>query len=188
VADASLPRTVRSTIEFESHVFDVARAVIRFPDGHEAERVVVQHPGAVALVVEDEQGRWLLVRQYRHPAGRELLEIPAGTREGDEAPEETAAREIREETGYAAGSLVRLGGTWMAPGFCTEYITYFHATELRHDPLAADHDEYLSPPVRLTLDEVFAAVESGEIEDAKTLVALTLYARHRARGGAAGSR
>lgn len=177
MSDPATPQIVSSTVEFESHVFDVARDVIRFPDGLEAERAVVVHPGAVALVVLDEDGRWLLVRQYRHPARRELLEIPAGTCEGDEAPAETAAREIREETGYAAASLVRLGGTWMAPGFCTEYITYFLATGLREDPLPADHDEYLSPPVRMSMEEISAAIDRGEIEDAKTLVALTLYQR-----------
>lgn len=177
MSDGPSPQTVRSTVEFESHVFDVARDVIRFPDGHEVERAVVVHPGAVALVVVDDDGRWLLVRQYRHPARRELLEIPAGTLEGDESPEETAAREVREETGYSAASLVRLGGTWMAPGFCTEYITYFLATGLREDPLPQDDDEYLSLPVRMTVSEIHAAIAGGEIEDAKTLVALTLYER-----------
>lgn len=178
MSDATSPQLISSTIEFEGHVFDVSRDVIRFPGGGEAERAVVVHPGAVALVVVDDEGRWLLVRQYRHPARRELLEIPAGTIEGDEAPEETAAREIREETGYAAASLVRLGGTWMAPGFCTEYITYFLATGLSEDPLPPDDDEYLSAPVRLTVDEIHSAIATGEIEDAKTLVALMLYQRH----------
>ena len=105
--DRALPEIVESTVAFESHAFDVARAVIRFPDGREAERVSVLHPGAVALVVIDDQQRWLLVRQYRHPAQRELLEIPAGTRERDEAPEQTVAREVREETGYSPRSLIR---------------------------------------------------------------------------------
>ena len=179
MSDAAGPELVRSTVEFESHVFDVSRDVIRFPDGFEAERAVVIHPGAVALVVVGDDGRWLLVRQYRHPARRELLEIPAGTRDGDESPEETAAREIREETGYSAATLERLGGTWMAPGFCTEYITYFLATGLHADPLPADDDEYLSPPVRMTVAEIHAAIDRGEIEDAKTLVALMLYERAR---------
>lgn len=179
MSDHASPETLRSTVEFESHVFDVARDVVRLPDGREVERAVVLHPGAVALVVVDDEGRWLLVRQYRHPARRELLEIPAGTIDGDESPEETAAREIREETGYAADSLTRLGGTWMAPGFCTEYITYFLASGLRADPLPQDDDEGLSAPVRLTVDEIEAAVDRGEIQDAKTLVALTLYRRSR---------
>jgi ADP-ribose pyrophosphatase len=175
------PRIVRSSVEFESHVFDVARAVIRFPDGREVERAVVRHPGAVAMIVVDAEGRWLLVRQYRYPAGRELLEIPAGTREGDDSPEATAARETREETGYRAASMVRIGGSWMVPGYGDEYITYFLATGLTHDPLPPDDDEGLSDPVPMTVDEVEAAIDAGEIQDAKTLAALTLYRRHLAR-------
>lgn len=160
----------------------ITKDTVRFPDGAEVDRAVVWHPGAVALVVEDAEGRWLMVEQYRHPAGRVLLEIPAGTREPGEHPEATAAREVREETGYAAGRLVRLGGAWMAPGFCSEYIDYYLATDLRLDPLPQDHDEFIDKPRRLTLAEVQAAVAFGEIEDSKTLVALSLLALHRGYG------
>ena len=100
---------------FRHKIIELARDTVRFPDGHEAERVVVRHPGAVALIAIDECGRWLLVRQYRHPTGKALLEIPAGTREPNERPESTAARELREETGYAAASIIHLGGARMAP-------------------------------------------------------------------------
>ncbi|MPZ98858.1 MAG: NUDIX domain-containing protein [Dehalococcoidia bacterium] len=162
------------------------RSRIRFPDGVEIERVSVIHPGAVALVAVDEDGRWLLVRQYRHAARAELLEVPAGTREPDEAPEATAAREVREETGYAAGALVRLGGAWMAPGFCSEYIHFYLATGLRRDPLPQDHDEYLSAPVRLTVEELYEAIDDGSVQDAKSIVALTLYERFQRREGALG--
>ncbi len=88
---------------------------------------------------------------------------------------------MREETGYAAASLVRLGGAWMAPGFCEEYITYYLATDLTHDPLPQDDDEYIAEPVRMSLDEIHAAIDDGRIEDAKTLVALKLYERHQSR-------
>ncbi len=178
-----LPTLVTSEPLVAAGYISVTRDTVRFPDGAEAERAVVWHPGAVALVVIDDQDRWLLVRQYRHPAGKVLLEVPAGTRDDGEAPEATAAREVREETGYAAGSLVRLGGTYTAPGFCSEYLHYYLATDLTEAPLPQDEDEYLSPPVRLTLDELYAAVEAGEIEDAKTLSALLLFERYRARSG-----
>lgn len=161
------------------------RDTIRFPDGHEAERAIVGHPGAVAIIAVDEDGKWLLVRQYRHAARRELLEIPAGTRDEGEAPEATAAREVREEIGYAAGNLVRVGGSYMVPGWGEEYIDFFLATELEASPLPQDDDEYLSDPIRLTLDEVYAAVDSGEIEDAKTVAALAFYQRHLARAAKA---
>ena len=176
MTDAPLPELVSSeTLATVGHI-RLVRDTVRFANGHEVERAVVQHPGAVALVVLDEVERWLLVRQYRHPARRNLLEIPAGTREAGEDPDRTAAREVREETGFAAGRLERLGGAWMAPGFSSEYITFYLATDLRPDPLPQDDGEYISAPEWLTLDEVVEAVATGRIEDAKTMVALSLYA------------
>ena len=163
------------------HVFEVERASVRLPDGAVVERSLIKHPGAVALVAIDDQGRWLLVRQYRIGVGETLLEIPAGTRDDAEAPEVTAQRELREETGYAAESLERLGGTWMVPGYCDEYIHYFLASGLRPDPLDQDADEHLSEPIPMTYDEVLTAVENGEIQDAKTLAAVLLYARRQHR-------
>src|SRR5205814_4843468 len=112
---------------YRSRVFDITETRVRFDDGVEVEHSVVRHPGAVAIVALDEQGRWLLVRQYRVPAERELLEIPAGTLEPGEEPLATAYRELREETGFAATTMEPLGRTFMAPGFCTEYIHYFLA-------------------------------------------------------------
>jgi ADP-ribose pyrophosphatase len=171
-----IPELVRSEMVHRGYPFDVTVDTLRVGDGSEVQRSIARHPGAVALVALDERGRWVLVRQYRHPAQRWLLEIPAGTLEAGESPEVTAARELREETGFAAARIERLGGTWMAPGFCTEYITYFLATGLTSDPLPQDADESLSAPQFLSLDEVRAAVRAGEIEDAKTLVALQLMA------------
>ncbi|MDA0815510.1 MAG: NUDIX hydrolase [Chloroflexi bacterium] len=176
-AEEARPQLLRSDPLAESGYLSFRRDLIRFPDGHEATRAIVGHPGAVALVVVDDEGRWLLVRQYRHPARQTLLEIPAGTREPSESPEVTAAREVREETGFAAAHLERLGGMWMVPGWGEEYIDFFLATDLQPSPLPQDDDEYLSEPILLTLDEVYAAVDSGEIQDAKTIAALTLYER-----------
>ena len=150
-------------------------------------RATVRHPGAVALVVLDDEGRWLLVEQYRHPAAQRLLEIPAGTREPGEAPDVTAHRELREETGYDADSLVRIGGAWMAPGFTSEYIDFYLATGLRRAPLDTGDEEDLSAPIPYTREELETAVAAGEIEDAKTLVALQLYALHEQRPGGTGA-
>lgn len=182
LSESGLPEIVHSEVVLRGHLFNVARSTIRFPDGVEVEREVVLHPGAVAIIPITDEGRWLLVRQYRHPARKPLLEIPAGTREPGEEPAATAARELREETGFAAGSIERIGGTWMAPGFCTEYLHYYLATSLRPDPLPPDADEHLSDPIAMTFDEVLAAIDHGEIEDAKTVAAVTLWQRHQRRG------
>lgn len=175
------PEIASSELIYEHKIIRLERDMVRFRDGHEAERLVIRHPGAVSLVVIDENERWLLVRQYRHPAGKTLLEIPAGTREHGETPEATAAREVREETGYAARSLVHLGGAWMAPGVFGEYMEFYLATNLQESPLPQDDDEYISPPERMTEPEVEAAIASGKISDAKTIAALTLVRLHRLR-------
>lgn len=172
----------RETV-FRSRQFDVERATLDLPGGGAVDRLTVIHPGAVAMVAIDGEGRWLLVRQYRHAAGRVLLEIPAGTREPGEHPDATAHRELREETGYAAGRLERLGGAWMAPGFTSEFIDFYLATELRPDPLPADADEGLSAPIPFARAAIEAAVQAGEIDDAKTLVALALVRAREAVGG-----
>lgn len=177
----SLPELVRSDPLVKAGYLRITLDKIRFPNGREAERAMVWHPGAVALVVVDDNQRWLLVRQYRHATGGNLLEIPAGTRDEGESPEETAAREVREETGYAAGTLVRLGGVWTAPGFCSEFIHIFLATDLSEAPLPQDEDEYIDPPIRMTLDEVYTAIEDGTVQDAKTVTAATLFEQYRRR-------
>ncbi len=177
----ALPEVTDSELLLRAPVFDVIRASVRFPDGHEVERVVVRHPGAVALIAVDDAARWLLVRQYRHPAGKELLEIPAGTLEPGEEPHVTAARELREETGFAAASLERIGGAWTAPGFCDEYMHFYLATSLSPDPLRQDEDEGISETVAMTFEELLAAIDDGAIEDGKTLAAVTLWRRHTER-------
>jgi ADP-ribose diphosphatase len=151
---------------------------VRLPNGRESTREIVRHPGAVVLVVVDDQERLLLVRQYRRAADRDLLELPAGTRERGEDAAITAARELGEETGYRAGRIERLGGFFSAPGFCTEYLECYLCTDLRPGELHPEEDEDLQLE-RLSLDEAWAAAAAGEINDAKTLAGLLLYAaRH----------
>lgn len=174
---------IESAVIHTSSVFDVVRSSVRLPDGAVVERSTVRHPGAVALVAIDDRGRLLFVSQYRLAVQQELLEVPAGTLDPGEVPVVTAQRELREETGFAAATLERLGGTWMVPGYCNEYIDYFLATGLRPDPLAPDDDEHLSDPIPMTYDEAIDAVEEGRIQDAKTVVALLLYDRRRRRAG-----
>jgi ADP-ribose pyrophosphatase len=154
---------------------------VRDPDGRIHTRDVVDHPGAVAVVALD-GADVLLVRQFRHAAGRALLEIPAGTRDrlddGTlEAPDLTARRELAEETGFHAGSWRHLGAFWTAPGFASEEMHLFLARDLTpvlgHAP---DPDERLEL-VRMPWREAIARADRGEIEDAKSLVGLYRLAR-----------
>ncbi len=137
-------------------------------------REVVRHPGAVAIVAVTPEERLVLVRQYRYAAGRFLLEIPAGTLEPGEAPEETARRELREETGYTAKNLRSLGSFFSAPGFCDEVIHLFEAQGLLPGEQDTDFGEEIDV-VELPVKEARRTLAAGGFEDAKTFAGLGLF-------------
>jgi ADP-ribose pyrophosphatase len=122
------------------------------------------------------------VRQYRHAAGLELLELPAGTRNPQEDPAASANRELREEIGMRADRLTLLGGFFLAPGYATEYMHIFLAEELHPDRLPGDEDEILLPE-KIPWSKVEAMIGSGEFQDAKTVAALALAMRFRNSSG-----
>jgi ADP-ribose diphosphatase len=159
---------------FDGKLIKVVREMVRLPDGNERPREIVVHPGAVALVVVDDQERLIMVRQYRRAADAVLLEIPAGTREPGEDAETCALREVREETGYRADNVKRLGGFYSAPGFCTEFLDIYLLTSLSESPAQADDDENIEIE-RLTRDEALAAIQRGEIRDAKSIAGILLW-------------
>lgn len=158
---------------FRGKAFDVDKVTVNMPDGRAAVFDLVRHPGAVVILPVDEQGQILLVRQYRVGSGGMMLELPAGTLEPGEPPEECAAREVREETGMAARSLRALGGFYIAAGYSNEYIHAFLAADLYPAPLEGDVDEFIHV-VPLPVAEAYAMVERGEINDSKTLATLLL--------------
>ncbi|KAF0106887.1 MAG: ADP-ribose pyrophosphatase [Anaerolineaceae bacterium] len=164
---------LKSEIIYPGRAFTIRRDHLRMPDGHETKFDIVEHGGSVIIVPLDAEGNLLFVRQYRHAAGLDLLELPAGVLEPGEEPEACAAREIREETGMAAGKMDYLGGFFLAPGYSTEYMHVYLATDLRADPLEADADEFLSLE-RIPLAEALALAAGGKIPDAKSLAAFCL--------------
>jgi ADP-ribose pyrophosphatase len=149
---------------------------VQLPDGTQSTREIVRHPGAVAMVPLLASGEVVLVRQFRGAADRVLLEIPAGTLEPGEEPLAAAGRELQEEAGFRPGKLERLGGEYTAPGYTSEFIHLFLATDLVPSRLAQDADEFLEA-VTLPLGEALRQVESGEIQDGKTIIGLLLAAR-----------
>jgi ADP-ribose pyrophosphatase len=152
---------------------------VELPDGQRSMREVIQHVGAVAILALDPTGQVLLVRQFRSAARRVQTEIPAGIRNPAESPADCAIRELQEETGYRPGKLEPLGGLFTAPGYTTEYIYLFLATDLTESRLPGDSDEFIEL-LRLPLTEALALVEKGEIEDAKTVIGLLRLARRLA--------
>ncbi len=175
-----LPSVVSTRREYTSSVLDVRVDSLREQSGATYDRLVVEYGVAVVLVPVAPDGSLLLVRQYRHPAGRWLLELPAGNvDQRDGSPDAAALRELREETGFR-GRLTRIGGLFLAPGYSNEYQHMYVAEDLAEDPLAPDEDETLLLE-RATLDEALAFVDSGEICDAKSIAALLMYLRHIGR-------
>ncbi len=159
---------------YDGKLFKVVKEKVRLANGNERPREIVVHPGAVALVVVNNDNRLILVRQYRRAADRVLLEIPAGTREPGEDAETCARRELSEETGYEASTVKHLGGFYSAPGFCTEYLECYLMTDLKEKKGIADDDENIEIE-RLTAEEALQAIKRGEISDAKSICGILMW-------------
>ncbi len=168
---------IHSEVVFPGRAFTIRQDTLRLPDGRETRLDIVEHVGSVVIIPLDEEGNLLFVRQYRHAAELDILELPAGTLNKNEPPEVCAHREIREETGMAAGHMEHLGGFYLAPGYSTEYMNVSLATDLRKDPLEPDEDEILSVE-KLPLQAALQQALAGQIQDAKTLAALFLLGKH----------
>jgi 8-oxo-dGTP pyrophosphatase MutT (NUDIX family) len=168
---------IKSETLLQGRAFKVKRDYLKTPSGDETKLEIIEHGGSVVVVPIDNDGNLLLVRQYRHAAQQDLLELPAGTRNNEEPFEECAAREIREETGMEAGNLLRVGDFYLAPGYSTEFMAVFLATELKHNPLEADFDEFLQVE-KLPIKQAVELFQSGKMLDAKSLAAWLLAKPH----------
>ncbi len=158
---------------FQGPAFQIRRDTVDYSDGRQAKFDLLIHPGAVTIVPVDAEGNVFFVNQYRHSAGGMILELPAGTLGKDEAPLDCAYREVREEIGYSAAKMEQLGAFYTSPGYSTEYMYVFLATDLDHDPLPQDADEYIEV-VKFPVEQVYARLSDGEIYDGKTIAALAL--------------
>lgn len=170
-------------LRYEGRVISVASARFVTPDGDEVLREIVHHPGAVSVVPVTADDQVVLVRQYRAALERELLEIPAGKRDVDGEPVEvTANRELAEEVGLRAATLVKLVEFFNSAGFSDEHSTVFLGTDLESAPLDLQGAEEQHMTIeRVALDDVDALIERGEITDAKTIIGLLLARRHLGR-------
>lgn len=164
---------IKSETLLQGRAFKIRRDTLKTPDGRETKLEIVDHGGSVVVIPIDDEKNMLFVRQYRHAAKADLLELPAGTRDYEEPFEECAAREIREETGMRASKLQKVGEFYLAPGYSTEFMVVFVATELKEDPLKADDDEFLQVE-KFSVKKAIELAERGEVPDAKSLAALFL--------------
>ena len=146
---------------------------VEMPSGRQTTREIAEYPNCVAVVAIDTDNSVVLVRQYRHPVGRELLEVPAGGVDEGEAPRDTALRELEEETGYRAGKTERIGGVYAAPGYSTEFMHLFLATELVPGESRVEEDEIIEV-VPVPLKRIRGLIQSGEICDGKSVIGLLI--------------
>jgi 8-oxo-dGDP phosphatase len=170
---------------FDGHVISLRRDTVTMPGGGDSVREVVHHPGAVAVVALDAQDRVVLVRQYRHPVGRHLWELPAGLRDADgEPPLRTAKRELAEETQLAAARWSLLVSLFNSPGFSDELVHIYLAEELsdadRPDGFVVEHEEADMTVERVPLDEAVRRVFAGDIRNSSAVAGVLAAARHRA--------
>jgi len=169
-----LPKILSSQKVFDGRVFNVT--VDTVSEGELTyQREVVHHNGSAVIVPVFDDGTVALVRQYRHPTVRCLLEVPAGTLAKGERPEIGAARELKEELGLVAARLEKLSEFFVSPGFCEEKMWVYLATELSEGEQALEEDEIIDV-VRLPVADALEMITSGEIEDAKTIIGLMLAA------------
>ena len=169
-----MSKPVSSQTVFSGQIIEVALEQHDLPNGRRSQFEIVHHPGGAAVLPVLEDGRLLLIRQYRVAVGAMIYEIPAGRLEPNESPRQCVARELAEETGYEADAIEALGGCWSTAGFCDEYIHLFLANELRPVPQALEPDEIIEL-CPLSVEEAMALLDQGAIADSKTQLALLLY-------------
>lgn len=164
-------------IVYKGRVFSVEVERRRFPNGQEHEVAIVRHPPSVVLVPIADDGRVILIRQYRASVGREIWEVPAGSVDEGETPDQAAARECEEEIRLAPGRIERIRGLFPTPGFCDEELIFYRVSQLRppapDSPHKPDDDEDIRSQL-VTIEEARSMVERGEIIDLKTAYGLTL--------------
>lgn len=164
-------KTIDTKEIYSGRIIHVKVDKVLLPDGKPTTREIVEHNGGVAVAAIDEDGKMLMVRQFRKPFERVTLEIPAGKLEKGEDPEECGRRELHEETGYIAKSMTHLGTIYPTPAYCSEKINIYFTNDMEKSAQMLDDGEFLDI-CRYTVDELYRMVETGEICDAKTAYAI----------------
>ncbi len=171
-------KTLSSQVIYEGRAVKLRVDTVEMPGGRKTTREIVEHGECVAVVAIDAESNVMLVGQFRKPVEKELLEIPAGGIEPGEDPVAAVRRELREEIGYLPRKVDRLGGFYSAPGFCTEYLYLYLATDLVPSPLQAEDTENIRL-VRVPVSQITSLITSGRICDAKSIAGLLTFLEYQ---------
>ena len=171
-------KTIFSKFIFEGRAVKLRVDTVQMPDGRQTTREIVEHADCIATVVVDEKDNILLVSQYREAVEKELLEIVAGGIDPGEEVEAAVKREIQEETGYLPQQLISLGGYYLAPGYSTEYLHLYLATDLLPSRLVAEDTEAINI-VKVPVSQIRKMLASGKICDSKSIAGLYMYLEYK---------
>ena len=171
-------KTLSSQLIYEGRAVKLRIDTVQTPSGRKTTREIVEHADCVAIVAIDDDNNVLLVNQFRKPVEKELLEIPAGGIDPGEDAEAAVRREMREETGYLPRKVECLGGFYSTPGYCTEYLYLYLATDLAPSQLFAEDTEGIEV-VRVPIGQIPGLITQGKICDAKSIAGLLAFLEYR---------
>lgn len=166
-------KTIESKLIYDGSFISLKVDKVLLPDGKTSQRAIVMHSGAAVVVPVDQENNVVLIKQFRKPIEKVIIELPAGKLDKDEDPVNCAKRELEEETGLSAQELVKLTEIYTTPGFSNEVIHVYLAKGLSQGSSHTDSDEFVEV-FKVSLDEAILMVKNGEIKDAKTIVGLLL--------------
>ncbi len=171
-------KTLNSKSIYKGKIINLRIDEVVLPNGKKTTREIVEHCGAVAILPLIDKDNFLLVKQFRKPLEKMLLEIPAGKLEKGESVKRCAERELKEETGYGTKDLQKLTSVYLAPGYSSEVIHIFIAKNLKKGNSQPDADEFLENVI-IEKKDALNKISSGEIKDSKTIIAILLYFQHK---------
>lgn len=165
-------KLIKSEIRYKGKVFDHQVDEIQYNSGNIGIREIAVHPGGAVVIPIKDDGKIILVKQFRYPLQKTLIELPAGKLDKNEDPLTCAVRELEEETGYKANEFTKLGAIYTAPGYCTEILHIYKAVGLIPGNHNREEGEQGMELLELSLDEIKKMILSGEINDAKTIAGI----------------